>query len=415
MLSKGYVDTSLGLLPKEWKFLPISKIGEVVTGRTPSTKIPEYYGGKYKLISPANLGESTYVETAHRWLTEEGLAVSRILPKDTVLVSCIGYIGKAGLTSDEKSATNQQINAVICSPKISPHFLYFLITHWKAYIETFARVTTVPILNKTNFEAIELPIPPLSEQQAIAHVLSTVRQAIEATERVIAAARELKRSMMKHLFTYGPVPVHKADQVPLKDTEIGEVPEGWDVSNLEYAVNLRKEIVLPEDYPHLRYVGLEHLESGENQIKTFGAASDVKSSKHRFYPLDNLYGKLRPYLDKCAQAEWEGMSSTDILILTPNEEILISGYLVNLMHTGSYLNYAKSTTSGTNLPRTSWSSMKKFQFGLPSLEEQVVSVNFLQKVGHKITVEENRKYALEYLFNSLLHNLMTGKVRVDYD
>ena len=115
-----------------WKKKEIRQVGEVITGTTPSTKKPEYYGDEYKLISPADLDNGKYVVTAHRMLSLLGLNQCRVVSKDTVLVGCIGNVGKIGMVMDEKAATNQQINAVICNSDNNAHFVYYSLTLRKA-------------------------------------------------------------------------------------------------------------------------------------------------------------------------------------------------------------------------------------------------------------------------------------------
>ena len=94
--------------------------------------------------------------------------------------------------------------------KFDPEFLYYALSSIHLPSRGYNRHYHL-LREKT------IPLPPLPEQRAIAQVLRTVQQAKEATERVIAAARELKKSLMRHLFTYGPVPVNQVDGVRLKE------------------------------------------------------------------------------------------------------------------------------------------------------------------------------------------------------
>ncbi|MBU6431618.1 restriction endonuclease subunit S, partial [Patescibacteria group bacterium] len=188
---------------KNWKKHKIKDFGAVSTGTTPSTKNPDYYGGPYKLISPSDLTDSKYIFTAHKFITQQGLMVARTLPKNAVLVGCIGNVGKIGITTDEISAFNQQINAIVCNANYNADFVYYLLRYQRPLLESKAAKVTLPILNKNNFENIEFEVPNLLEQKSIARVLTVVQEAIAGQEELIAKLKELKRGMMQYLFTHG--------------------------------------------------------------------------------------------------------------------------------------------------------------------------------------------------------------------
>ncbi len=301
-----------------------------------------------------------------------------------------------------------------CKEDVDTEYLkfIFLSDYFNTLKDSLCSGATQRAINNDSISSITIAFPPLPEQKKIAYVLSTVQAAIEKTDAVIKAARELKKSLMRHLFTYGPVPVSEAEQVPLKETEIGPVPEEWEMVRLGEASELRKEAVEPTN-KGLRYIGLEHMDSGESRVRCFGSESEVRSTKNRFYEGDILYGKLRPYLDKVAIMNFDGICSTDIMVITTPSNRVNADYLVNLLHLPSFLSFATSTMTGVNHPRTSWKALKPFMIPLPSLATQKQIAETLFTVDQKIETEENRKKALEELFKTLLNNLMTGKMRVN--
>lgn len=127
-----------------------------------------------------------------------------------------------------------------------------------------------------------------------------------------------------------------------------DLPKHWKNVQLKEIANLRRENIQPEDNLCLNYVGLAHIDSGESQLKRYGSASEVKSTKNRFYLNDILYGKLRAYLDKAVIAEMEGICSTDILVVTANSKV-IPRFLVYLLHTEAFVNHAIATSTSHRL------------------------------------------------------------------
>ena len=186
---------------RDWCERQVRDLGEIVTGRTPSTKRKDFYDGDYNLISPADLDNGKYIRTAHRRLTKLGFQQCRALPQETVLVGCIGNVGKLGMVGNEQSATNQQINALICNSENDPEFIYYCFHENRENLEKRAVKTTVPILNKNNFGSFEVSVPPLPEQKKIAHILSTIQKKVDNAHSKKSKLQDLFRTLLHELMT----------------------------------------------------------------------------------------------------------------------------------------------------------------------------------------------------------------------
>jgi type I restriction enzyme S subunit len=198
-----------------------------------------------------------------------------------------------------------------------------------------------------------------------------------------------------------------------RETDIEPVPENWKTVSLGTLAQLRKESIHPGEALHLPYVGLEHINSGDTSLSRWGEASSVKSGKSHFYSGDVLYGKLRPYLDKAVLAKREGICSTDILVLSP-EEGVDPTFLSYLLHVRCFTAHAVATTTGVNHPRTSWSSIREFKTILPPFPEQQAIAHVLSTIQKAIETTEKVIETSHELKRSLMTHLFTyGPVSVD--
>lgn len=169
-----------------WKRVKIGETFDTVTGNTPSKSEKHFYGNAIPLVKPPELLDGD-TSDASDGLSEDGRKVSRIAPAGSVLVSCIGNLGKIGLATREL-AFNQQINAIMPDRSIAdPKFVFFycLSPSFGKQLEALSSGTTVAIVNKSRFNSIEMPLPPLNEQKRIVAVLE---QAFAALDRVRANA-----------------------------------------------------------------------------------------------------------------------------------------------------------------------------------------------------------------------------------
>ncbi len=193
-------------LPQGWTIKTLGEIGEIITGTTPNTKNKEYYGDEYPFYKPTDLNSGYFVENSSDMVSSKGFEISRKLPPKSILVTCIGAtIGKTGFIRNA-GICNQQINAIIAKQSICPEFVYFycISNKMQELIKTNASATTLPILNKTAFSKLPIPIPPLEIQRQIVAILEkhfTSADKVSAyIDSCLTKAKQLKSSLLKSAF-----------------------------------------------------------------------------------------------------------------------------------------------------------------------------------------------------------------------
>lgn len=189
----------------EWIITTVGKLGKVVTGKTPSKNNPEDWGNEYLFITPSDYGN--YNKSANhsiRGLSEEGYKRHkvRMIPKHSCLVTCIGSdMGKVVMNAED-AFCNQQINALIPNTSnIDSDYAYYFFKDSALILKTLGSDgTAVPILNKSDFEKIELSIPPLPEQKAIASVLSSLDDKIDLLHRQNKTLEAMAETLFRQWF-----------------------------------------------------------------------------------------------------------------------------------------------------------------------------------------------------------------------
>ncbi|WP_187944486.1 restriction endonuclease subunit S [Helicobacter pylori] len=157
-----------------WQRVKVKDFGTIITGSTPLTQISEYWNGTISWITPTDINDNKDIFNSERKITQKGLDTIRMIPKNSVLVTCIASIGKNAILR-VNGACNQQINAIIPNKDFNADFIYYLMENNKQHLLGKAGVTATYIISKQVFEEIDFFVPKdLNEQIAIANILSAL-------------------------------------------------------------------------------------------------------------------------------------------------------------------------------------------------------------------------------------------------
>ena len=295
--------------------------------------------------------------------------------------------------------------------KAHPRFLYsFLITdHFNARMAGLERGASYPAVRDTDVKASWFPLPPLPEQKKIAHILSTVQRAIEAQERIIQTTTELKKALMHKLFTEG------LRNEPQKQTEIGLVPESWEVVPVgeicrSIVPGRNKPKVFHGDIPWLTTPNIKGLDYINADVDGLRVSSDeLKSSGGRLIPEKGV-------IMSCV-GEF-GVSAVTNIEIVINQQLhaFVCPENLNPLFLCNQLRYRKpymqSIAATTTIPYLNKSKCESVPIALPGRKEQDKIAEAFETLDSKRNQHISHRQALQDLFRTLLHELMTAKTRV---
>jgi len=311
---------------------------------------------------------------------------------------------------------------VIPSEKLDSSYLYWFLKQKRIfnYIQKIASGSAQPDLSHDTFKTVPIFLPPVKEQKAIAGVLSSLDDKIELLREQNETLEALAQTLFKRWFIDFNFPDQNGN--PYKDSggkmipsELGEIPEGWRVGNLsEVLKHVKNGIKVSEIDSKAKYVGLEHIQKKHLQLTNNGLGSEVSSNKSKFSHGDILFGKLRPYFHKVCIAPFDGICSTDILVLKPINQKWFS---FALMHVNSerLIEFVTLASTGTRMPRASFDHLASYQVAKPD-ETIIENFNDLCKTFFK-KAESNTKQmqTLTHLRDTLLPKLMNGEIRISVE
>lgn len=240
-----------------WKQSPISNVALIIIGGTPSRNTKKYWNGKIPWVTAKDISSTSgrYLKNVQEYITKDGLnsSTTKIMPRGTIIITARGTVG-ALVQLNEDMAFNQTCYAII--PKnntIDQDFLYYALKGTVNHAHTLAYGTIFDTITRSTFEDWYIPLPLLSDQRIIAHILGTLDNKIELNRCMDQTLEEISRALFKSWFVdFEPVrakmdgrwkrrkslpglPAHLYDLFPdkLVNSKLGYIPQGWKVNVLD--------------------------------------------------------------------------------------------------------------------------------------------------------------------------------------
>lgn len=376
---------------KGWEYKKLGEVGQIVTGSTPSTKDESNYSPKeYCFVKPSDLPSQGIadIEETEYFVSQVGLSKSRVLPAGSVLVSCIGSIGKIGILTKE-ACSNQQINAIIPQDETDSRFIAYSVYAQRFVLESIANAPVVPIINKTDFSKIRIGIPPKSTQLAIVSELDKINELIRLKKEQLKDFDNLAQSLFYEMFG-DPVENEKGWEVKkIKDIATEKLSYGSGAS----AVPFNKSV---------RYIRITDInEYGE--LKDEKVSPNIFDEKYLLAEGDILFARSgatvgKTYLHK--QNEIPCIYAGYLIRLRPNELLVLPNYVYYYTKSNYYKSFICANQRVVAQPNINAKQYGDLDIPLPPLSLQRLFAQRIEQIEREKSEVQKSIQDLETLLAS---------------
>ena len=373
---KGFTDA--------WEQRKVSDIGEVITGFTPSTQHSEYYSEDgIPWVTPTDIVDNIIHDTPRK-LSPLGEKVGRVVPANTILVTCIASIGKNTMLANMGSF-NQQINGLVpYNKKYDPYFLLTESFHWSSKMKREASAGTMQIVNKNEFSAIDTYVPEWDEQKAIGNYFRQLDNLITLHQRKLDKLKNIKKSMLDKMFP--------KDGEVVPEIRFKGFTDAWEQRKA-------KELFVStadKGYPELPVLSATQdrgmIRRDENSINIFHDKENEAGYK-RVLP-GQFVIHLRSFQGGFAHSKIEGITSPAYTVFGFYElENHDSEYWKYVFTSKSFIRRLETVTYGIRDGRNiSYDEFLTLNFVYPPKAEQMAIARYLDKLSNLIALHQRKSF-----------------------
>ena len=419
-----------------WQKSTIGEIAEVIGGSTPSTSNKENFGGHIPWLTPKDLSgpHNRYISRGYRNLSQQGLAScsAQLLPADAVMISTRAPIGYVAIAKNP-IATNQGFRSLVLRENIMvPEFVYYWLTGNVETLERHASGSTFKEISGTALKSIRIPIPPLSEQRTIAHILGTLDDKIELNRRMNETLEEMARALFKSWFVdFDPVrakmegrdtglPPDVADLFPdrLVESKLGKIPEGWEVKTLGdlchkpqygYTASAKDKHVGPK---FLRITDINKQAWIDWDSVPYCEITEENFDKYRLYKGDVLIARMA--------------DPGHGVMIEESQEVVFASYLIRFcpiherhtrllqywLRSDGYWKLVSERGAGTTRASLNAKVLSEFPLVVPSVSVADAFEGQIASLRARVIVNASESRTLTALRDTLLPKLVAGELRM---